>query len=121
MQFDQRVIIRFLYNEEADAHEIFRRLEAQFGDSSDALRTLKYWIGEIRRGRKDLHDEIRSGRPALDELDARILAILSKSPFESARSIAETLFVIHHSLAPFTPINRIQNPLSPLGPTLVDR
>jgi hypothetical protein len=93
MEYGQRVIMRFLRNEEVDAHEIMQRLQAQFGDSFYALRTVQHWIGEIRRGCKDLHDEIRIGRPALDHLDTKILAILNKSAFESARSIAETLLV----------------------------
>jgi hypothetical protein len=37
MEYDQRIIIQFLHNEEVDAHEITRRLQAQFGDSSYAL------------------------------------------------------------------------------------
>jgi hypothetical protein len=34
----------------------------------------------------------------LDDLDAKILAILDKSPFESARSIAETLGIAHSTV-----------------------
>jgi DNA-binding MurR/RpiR family transcriptional regulator len=45
--------------------------------------------------RQDFHDEIRTGRPAIDDINAKILAILNKSPFESARSIAERLCVSH--------------------------
>jgi hypothetical protein len=48
-----------------------RRLQAQFGDFSYALRTVKHWIGEIQRGRKDLHDEIPTGRSALDDLNGK--------------------------------------------------
>jgi hypothetical protein len=56
---------------------------------------------EIWRGRQDLHGEIRSGRLPLDDFDGKILAILDKSPFELAYSIAERLFVanltvLHH-------------------------
>jgi hypothetical protein len=42
-----------------------------------------------------LHDEIRSGRPPLDDLNDEFLAILDKYPFESAYSIAERLLVAH--------------------------
>jgi hypothetical protein len=38
---------------------------------------------------------MRTGRPPLDDIDAKILAILNKSAFESARSIAERLRVSH--------------------------
>jgi hypothetical protein len=39
--------------------------------------------------------EIRTGRPSLDDLDAKILAILNKSLFESTYSITEKLRVGH--------------------------
>jgi hypothetical protein len=49
----------------------------------------------VRVGRQDLHAEIPTGRPPLDDIDAKILAIWNKSSFESARSIAEMLCVRH--------------------------
>jgi hypothetical protein len=50
-------------------------------------------ISEIRRGRQDLHDENRIGKLPIDDLDAKILAILDKSSFESAKLIIETVCV----------------------------
>jgi hypothetical protein len=44
-------------------------------------------------GRQDLHDEIRTGKPSLDDLDAKFLAILDKSTFESTCFISERLRV----------------------------
>jgi hypothetical protein len=43
--------------------------------------------------RQDLRDEIRSGRPPLDDLNSKFLAIVEKSPFESSDSITEGLLV----------------------------
>jgi hypothetical protein len=51
-----------------------------------------------RFGRQDFHDEIRIRRLLLDDLDAKIMAILDKSPFESARSIADTLGIAHSTV-----------------------
>jgi hypothetical protein len=45
-----------------------------------------------------LNEEIRTGRRPLDVVDAKIRAILNESPFESARSIVETLQVVHSRL-----------------------
>jgi hypothetical protein len=87
------VIIRFLWNEGENARQIAVRLQAKFVEHSYQLRTVRFLIAEIRRGRQDLHDKIRSGRPPLDDLDSKILAILEKSPFESSHSIAERLLV----------------------------
>jgi hypothetical protein len=56
---------------------------------------IRFWIAEVRFGRQDLHDEIRTGKSPLDDLDAKILAILNKFPFEWTRSIAERLCVSH--------------------------
>jgi hypothetical protein len=97
MEYDQRVIIKFLWNEAADARDIADRLQAQFGEHVYQFRTIRFWIAEIRLGRQDLYDEIRIGRPPLDDLDTKILAILDESPFESAHSISidERLLVAH--------------------------
>jgi hypothetical protein len=56
---------------------------------------VRFWIAEVYLGHQELHDEIHTGRPPLDDLDAKIRAIFNKSPFESARSIIETLRVVH--------------------------
>jgi hypothetical protein len=88
-EYDQRVIIRFLWNKRIDANQITIRPQAQFDEHAYKLRTVRFWITEVRFGRQDLHDDIRTGRRPLDDRDAKIWAILDKSPFESACSIAE--------------------------------
>jgi hypothetical protein len=93
MEYDQRVIIKFLWNEGADTRQIADRLQAQFAEHSYQLRMVRFWITEIRHGRQDLHDEIRSGRPPRGAVDSKNLAILKKLPFESSHSIAERLLV----------------------------
>jgi hypothetical protein len=97
MEYNQRVIIKFLWNEGVDTRDIADKLQAQFGEHVCQLRTIRFWIAEARLGRQDLHDEIHAGRSPFDDLDAKILAILDKSPFEfeSADSIAERLLVVH--------------------------
>jgi hypothetical protein len=72
MEYDQRVIIRFLWNDGVDAHEIIHRRQAQFAEHTCQIRTVQFWITEIRIGRQDLHDEIRTGRPPLDCLDIKM-------------------------------------------------
>jgi hypothetical protein len=102
MEYDQGVIIKFLWNDGTDADGIADRLRAQFDEHAYQLQTIRFWIIEARFGRQDLHDEIRTRRPPLDDLDMKILAILNKSPFESAHSIsiAERLFVAHPKVLP---------------------
>jgi hypothetical protein len=93
MEYNQRMIIRFLHNEGADIRNIIQILQTLLTQDAYALRTVQFWIGEVCCGRKYLHDENYVRRPPLDDLDMNILAILDKSPFESARSIVETLGV----------------------------
>jgi hypothetical protein len=104
MEYGQRVIIKFLLKEGTDARDIadrfqtdFRqiadRLQAQFGEHTYQLRTLRFWITDIRLGRQDIHEEIRIGELLLDDFDAKILAILDKYLFKSVHSMAETLCV----------------------------
>jgi hypothetical protein len=47
---------------------------------------------------KNLHDEVRSGRPPMDFLDIRILTLLDEQPFHSDYSIAEALGVSHSTI-----------------------
>jgi hypothetical protein len=52
-------------------------------------------VREIQHGREDLHDKHRSGRPAPDYIDTKIISIIEEAPFESVRSIAQVLNVDH--------------------------
>jgi hypothetical protein len=78
------VIIRFLYNEKSNAHDITSRLQAQFTQDVYVLETIQFWNGEIYRGRQDLHDENYMRRPPLDDIDTKILVIQNKSLIKSA-------------------------------------
>jgi hypothetical protein len=100
MEYEQREII-FMINEYADAHKIHTRRSDHFDEQTYILGMIQFWVHEIQRDREDRHDERRSERPAFDYIDTKILSILEKAPFESARSIAGVLNVdyaieLHH-------------------------
>jgi hypothetical protein len=95
MAYDQRMVVKFLFTERTDARDIADRLQTQFREHTYKFQTVRFWITKVRLGHQDFHDEIRTRKPPLKDLDAKILAILDKSPFESTRSIAETLRVAH--------------------------
>jgi hypothetical protein len=78
MQYEQRVIIRFLANGNWDANDITAALKEDFGQDAYGLRTVQSWLVEIRQGRRDLHDLSLSGRPPLDHIDTQILTALDK-------------------------------------------
>jgi transposase len=64
MEHEQRVIIKFLFNDGLDPRQIVEKLEAQFHEDVYSLRAVQFWIGEGRRSREDLPDDPRlEGRP----------------------------------------------------------
>jgi hypothetical protein len=71
MEHDQRVIIQCLWNQGINANQITARLQAQFGEHVYKLQMIQFGISEVRFDRQDLHDEIRTGRPPLDDLNAK--------------------------------------------------
>jgi transposase len=75
MEYEQRLIIKFLFNDGLDAPQITEKLSAQFSEDADSLRTVQFWVVELRRGRQDLHDAPRSGRPPDEHLALRILEL----------------------------------------------
>jgi transposase len=72
MEYEQLVIIKFLFNEGADARQIAERLRARFHEDACAFRTVQFWITELRRGREDLRDEPERGRPSAENLPTKI-------------------------------------------------
>jgi hypothetical protein len=42
IEYEQRVIVKFLFNEGADAGQIAERLRAQFHEDTCALRTVQF-------------------------------------------------------------------------------
>jgi transposase len=75
MDYEQRVIIKFLSNDGLEAHQIAEKLKAQFSEGAYSLSAVQFWMAEVQRGREDLHDEPRPGRPSSDCLSARIQEI----------------------------------------------
>jgi hypothetical protein len=95
MEDEQRVIITFLTRESIDAQEIHTRLSAQFLEQTYALGTIQFCVREIQRGRENLYDVHRFGRPAFDDINTKTVLILETVPFESVRSIAQVLNANH--------------------------
>jgi hypothetical protein len=50
MEYEQRVIIKFLFNDELDPRQIVEELEAQFHEDAYSLCAVQFWIGKVRRG-----------------------------------------------------------------------
>jgi hypothetical protein len=65
------MIIRFLFKENANA--IHKRLQAQFTDDIDSIRSDRCWCQFIRSGQEELRDDSVPGRPPIDIIDTKIL------------------------------------------------
>jgi hypothetical protein len=81
MEDEQRVITKLRTNKSVDAHEIHTRVSAQVREQTYALIIIQFWVRETQGDREDLHDEHRSGRPAFDYIDTKIISILGKALF----------------------------------------
>jgi hypothetical protein len=93
MEYEQQVIIRLLLREDATADDIHRRLQAQFTDNADSIRSVRSRCQLIRQEREDLHDDPRSGRPPIEVIHTKILSALKREPFHSAHSLGEVVGV----------------------------
>jgi hypothetical protein len=93
MEYEQWVIIRFLFQEDSNANgdHIHRRPQAQFTDDAHSIPSVRRWYQFIRQGREDLHDDPRSGRLHIDFIGIKILSALEKEPFHSAHLLAEVV------------------------------
>ena len=60
---EYRAVILFLLLEGENATNIVKRLSNVCGKSSPSYSTVASWVSEFKRGRKDLNDEPRPGRP----------------------------------------------------------
>ena len=61
-------VIRYLYLKSKTGKEIHGKLADIYGSSAPSYAQVKFWVGEVKRGRMSLEDEARSGRP-LDAID----------------------------------------------------
>lgn len=62
--FKQKAVIEFLMKEGIAAREISDRLKNVYGESSLSYPSVRRWIVDFKRGRSDITDKLRSGRPS---------------------------------------------------------
>jgi hypothetical protein len=98
MDYEQRVIMRFLYKEGVFPAEIHTRVKAQFGEDGYSLHIIQCWCQLVRQGMEDLHDGERLGRPTLDLIDSKIISLLEREPLHSAYSLAAAISVSHSTI-----------------------
>ena len=65
---EYRAVIQYLYLKGKTSKEIHGELADVYGSSAPSYAQVKFWVGELKRGRRPVEDEVRSGRP-LDATD----------------------------------------------------
>ena len=71
----QRVVIKFLTNENVGPNEIWRRLRAQYGESTLSKTQVKFWHKEFRGGRDDVQNTNHQRHPKTSITPENIAAI----------------------------------------------
>ena len=61
---EQRGVVRFLWAEGVKPVEIYRRMLAQYGQSTMSQRNIYEWVERFKSGRTLVTGEDRSGRPS---------------------------------------------------------
>jgi hypothetical protein len=91
MEVKQRVMIKFLRFKGIKLVDIHHELTKIFGEEAYALPRVKYWIHQLKTGRKIMTDDVRPGRLSIDHIDALILKQLIETLFASVRSLSKDL------------------------------
>jgi transposase len=62
-KIEYRAVIKFFVKEGLTSNEIHSKFIKVFGDSSPSFSAIKKWAAEFKRGRTNLEDDPREGRP----------------------------------------------------------
>jgi hypothetical protein len=73
MEIEQRYVVSYLHHKGMKLPGIIAELAAIYHEDAFEEDRVKYWRHEIKRHRSDLSDRPSSGRPPLEDIDARIL------------------------------------------------
>jgi hypothetical protein len=91
MEIGQRDAVSYLHRKGMKLSAIGAELAVVYHEDAFDENKVKYWLHEIKLHRSDLGDRPSSGRPPLEDIDARILHVLEAGPWSSIRRIVEFL------------------------------
>jgi histone-lysine N-methyltransferase SETMAR len=90
-RFEQRVIIKYWWKQGKKPQEIVDLLTENYGTDAYCLRSVYFWIQQLRLGREDLHNIPSPGREPDELIPQAILDVINEDPYASATNIADTL------------------------------
>jgi hypothetical protein len=76
MEIEQRYVVSYLHRKGMGLPAIVAKLAAVYHEDPFDGNRMKYWLHEFKLHRSDLGDRSSSGRPPLEDIDARILQVL---------------------------------------------
>jgi transposase len=88
MKIEQRYLVSYLHCEGMKLPAIIAEVAAVYHEDAFDENKVKYWLHEIKFHRSDLSDRLGSGRPPLEDTDARILQVLEAERWSSVRTTA---------------------------------
>jgi hypothetical protein len=80
MEIEQRFVVSYLHRKEMKLPGTVDELAAVYHKDAFDENRVKYGLYEIKLQRSDLSDRPSSGRPQLEDIDARILQVLEAEP-----------------------------------------
>jgi hypothetical protein len=89
MEIGQRHAVSYLHRKGMKLPAIVAEPAAVYHEDAFDESRMKYWLHQIKLHRSHLSDRASSGRPPLEDINARILQILEVESWSSLRTIAE--------------------------------
>jgi transposase len=83
MEIEERYVVSYLHRKGMKLPAIVAELAAVHHENAFDENRVKYWLHEIKLHRSDLSDRPSSGRPPLEDIDARIRQVLEAEPWSS--------------------------------------
>jgi hypothetical protein len=81
MEIEEKYVVSYLHRKGIKLSAIVAGLAAVYHAEAFDENIVKYWLHEIKLHHFDLHDRPNSGRPPLEDIDARILQVLEAEPW----------------------------------------
>jgi hypothetical protein len=100
MEYEQRMIVRFLLRDNTNAYNNFKGLQGQFIGDGQSIRSIRRWSQFMRQRSEDLHDHPRLGRPPIGLIDTAILSVFETEPFVlRTHSLRSWMFLVQQLFA----------------------
>lgn len=81
VKLEQRVIIKFFFDEGLSSDSIQSKLHQKFGDQAYVISTSKKWTTGFKWGKKDFNGEPRAGLSKDDHIEFKIREVITNDQY----------------------------------------